>query len=87
MRHQIGPPIDPLRKFVNAEVIHCRRGMHRCDGAERACRVVGRRPDVVLAGEIGDTLGLEQATRLRDDNVDAGTGLVFDQWSKPMEGV
>src|SRR5262249_20184835 len=79
MQHEVLPPIDIYGELVDPEVAHRRGGVTGGNGADRARRVVGRRPDVVVVGHVVYAFRFQQPARLRNVEVDRVTTLQLDQ--------
>src|SRR5947209_3920930 len=87
VNHQIRPPVDVVRQFVDPEVSHRRSGMRGSNSADRARPIMSGSPNTVARSEIRDPLRFEQASGFRDVDVDAVRSLEFDQLLKPGEAV
>ena len=64
--HEILPPVDVPREFVNPEVAHRRGSVCRSDGADRAGGIVRGGGDVVVVSQIVNALRFEQTAKFRE---------------------
>src|SRR6266481_1530925 len=84
---EVGPPVYPFCKFVDAEAAHGRRSMGRCDRTDGACRIVRRCPDLPHVREIRYAFRLEQAARLWNVDVNACACLALDEGPESVHPV
>ena len=84
---EVLPPVDVLGELVDAEIAHGCSGVTGGEGADGAGWVMGGGPDVILLGEVVDTLRFQQAAGFGDIDVHDGAALHFDEAAKPVAGV
>ena len=87
VNHEVLPPVDVFGQLVYAEVAHGSGGVARSDGADRASGVVRGSGNVIVIRQIMNALTLQQATGLRNINVDDVAALNLDQTAEFIAGV
>src|ERR1039457_6150159 len=87
VNHQVRPPIDPIREFMNPKVPHGRGRVRRCDGPNRASRIVRRRPDAIARRKVRNAFGFQQTAGFRNVDVNAVAALQFDEFLESRKAI